>query len=195
MNIVPEKYEYKLRKALIKCKKNKVIKIIENKNIDINSYIDDESLETILFCAVNTLSEHRSSDSQLELVTYLLDNGAKPDIMSAENVNCLHLALEFHDLSEITLLLLTKGNANVNIGTSQGTLPLFIAIREYGTTWREEQKEINKLRFNIIKELLERGAKLTLSDDNIQSNEWVEWIHGSADEKLIELLKSHDILQ
>ncbi len=71
-----------------------------------------------------------------------------------------------------------------------GNSPIFTAIREYGKTWREIQKEQNKLRFEIIEELLKCGANLyQVNNHGISSR---HWIGISKDEKLLNLIKKYD---
>lgn len=182
--------EHELRVALIHSDKNKAIEIIELNNLDVNSVIDDDNSSTILFGAVNALNEFHGSISQLELVEYLLAKGADPNIKTSENDNSLHVSLEFHDLSEVALLLITKGGADVNSVESHGSSPLFIAIREYRLTWRPEQKRLNELRFTIIEELLKRGADLdAVNRHGVSPRRWLELAH---DTRLDELVRKYE---
>lgn len=181
--------DFELSKALIHADKELALKIIEENKIDCNGFLGADENRPILIEAVSALSKYRGIDDQFDIVEYLLKNGADPNQKTVEGYNALHIALSFHDLSKISLLIIRHGNIEVNAQDKNGNNPIFIAIREYRYTWREEQKEINELRFQIIKELLERGADVDLVNNHgISSNKWLEI---SDDKKLHDLVKDY----
>lgn len=190
MNLVPGNIRSELAKALIHADYEKSIDIIQQNKIDCNSVIEPKDNFTILHEAINVLSAYKNTQSQVDIIEFLLKNGANPDNKTTTGYNCLHLALAQHDLSAVSLMLIRKGNADVNATDDHGCNPIFIAIREYGKTWRPEQKDINALRFEIIEELLKRGADLDkINKHGISSRRWLEI---SKDEKLHDLIAKYD---
>ncbi|WP_289056167.1 ankyrin repeat domain-containing protein [Carboxylicivirga marina] len=188
--IVPQKIKTEFGKALIHANKKEVIKLIEKYNIDCKGFIDDKKNRPVLLDAVTVLNDYQDSADQLEIITYLIEHGADPDMKAKEGYNSLHVSLNYHDLSNVTLLLIEKGNIDVNSQDDHGNNPIFIAIREYGKTWRPEQKTVNELRFKIIEELLKKGADLDLINNHgISSRRWLEI---SDDTKLHELIKRYE---
>ena len=165
-----------LFRALYEPNKQKVSELIEQKKIGINDYLDSSNSNSILINAVNCSSKFQGSNRQVELIDYLIDLKADVNWKNNNGFNALHIALAYHNLSKISLLLLRKGNPDVNIVEDKhGNSPIFTSIREYGLTCREEQKEINQLRFEIIKELLNRGAELDkINHHGISARKWIE---------------------
>lgn len=179
-----------LFKALYEPNKQKVIELIEKGDININQYLDNSN--SILINAVNCSYQFQDTKEQLELINYLLENNADVNYKNNNGFNALHLALAYHTLSKTSLLLIRNGNPTINDAENKnGNSPIFTAIREYGLTWRDEQKEVNQLRFEIIKELLKRGADLDQKNRHgISSRKWLETI--AENDKLHELIKEYD---
>ena len=140
----------KLYRALYKCDKNKLVELIENYKIDINSFTDFSNSDSILINATDCSSEFRNSQEQIDIINYLIDNDIDINWKNKYGYNALHIALEYHDLCKISLVFIKNGKIKINeVEDKNGNSPIFTAIREYGKTWREEQKEINELRFGI----------------------------------------------
>lgn len=189
----PEKgFKIELFQALYEPNKQKVIELIEREKIEINNYLDSSNLNSILINAVNCSSEFQGSNEQIELVDYLIDQKANVNWKNDNGFNALHIALAYHNLSKTSLLLIRKGNPDVNIVEEKnGNSPIFIAIREYGLTWREEQKKANQLQFEIIQELLDRGAELDkINKHGISARKWIERI--PENDKLHKLINEFD---
>ncbi len=125
---------------------------------------------------MNCSSKFQDSNEQIDLISYLIAQNANVNWKNSDGVNALHIALSFHKLSKVALLLIKNGEVDVNIVEDKnGNSPIFTAIREYGLTWREEQKEVNLIRFDIIKELLSRGADLDrINNHGISARTWVK---------------------
>ncbi|WP_156032935.1 ankyrin repeat domain-containing protein [Sediminibacter sp. Hel_I_10] len=183
--------EVQLFRALFEPNKQKVIDMIKKGKINLNAYRDNYS-NTILINAVNCGSEFQGNNDQLELIHYLLDHKVNVNYINDNGFNALHIALANHNLSKVALLLLKKGNPNVNdVERKHGNSPIFTAIREYGLTLREEQKEVNQLRFEIIDELLNRGAELNKKNKHgINAGTWLENI--PKQDKLHKLINDYD---
>lgn len=126
------------------------------------------------------------------MIDYLIDQKADVNWKNNNGFNALHIALAYHNLSKISLLLIRKGNPDVNIVEEKhGTSPIFTAIREYGLTWREEQKEVNQLRYEIVEELLKREADLDLANKHgITARNWIKRL--SENDRLIKLIAKYD---
>ena len=181
-----KEFSIELFRALYEPNKQKVIELITKDKIDLNGYLDNSN--SILINAVNCSSEFQDSEEQLDIINYLLKNNADVNYKNDNGFNALHIALSYHNLSKTSLLLINGGNPSVNDAENKnGNSPIFIAIREYGLTWRDEQKEVNQLRFEIIKELLNRGADLDQKNKHgISSRKWLESI--AENDKLHELI-------
>ncbi|MEP2280962.1 ankyrin repeat domain-containing protein [Maribacter sp.] len=156
--------------------------------IDVNEYIGFDYGDTILIEAMSCSSKLRGSDKQIELVQYLVDKGADMNCSNEDGYNAFQIALEYHDLSKISLILLESGKLEVNKPAGKHyNCPIFTAIREYGKTWRKEQFELNNLRYTIIEKLLEQGADLEKTNKHgISAQTWVEKI--PEEDKLHELI-------
>ncbi len=181
----------KLYRVLYKSNKSKVVELIENNNIDINNFLDFSNSDSILINATDCSSESRNSKEQIDIIKYLIDNDVDINWKNKYGYNALHIALEYHDLCKISLILIKSGKTKINEAEEKnGNSPIFTAIREYGKTWREEQKEMNKLRLKIIEELLKREADLDqVNNHGISSRRWIEL---SGDEKLHGLINKYD---
>ncbi|UII77319.1 ankyrin repeat domain-containing protein [Flagellimonas sp. HMM57] len=179
-------------KAIIHLDLDKVYELMDLGKIDVNEYVGFDNNDTILIEAVSCLSKLKGSEKQLELISFLIDKGADVNWKNDDGYNAFHISLAYHNLSKISLLLLRKGNPDVNIVEDKhGNSPIFIAIREYGLTWREEQKEVNQLRFEIIKELLNRGAELDkINNHGISARKWIERV--PEKDKLHNLINEFD---
>ena len=182
----------KLSRFILKPNKLEVKNLLESNKFIMNSYSDSFNLNSILINSVNCLSDFHGSNEQIELIDYLIDQGSDVDWLSDDGYNSLHIALSYHSLSKISLLLIREGNPDVNIVEEKnGNSPIFIAVREYTLAWGEEQKEINQLRFEIIKELLNCGADLDIKNKHgISAKKWLERI--PENDKLHKLIKESD---
>ncbi|WP_405248117.1 ankyrin repeat domain-containing protein [Cellulophaga sp. Asnod2-G02] len=180
-----------LFRALYESNKNKVIELIETNNIDINSYSDFSNPSSILIQSLRCQSQYQDSKEQIDIVKYLIDNDADINWLNNDGFNALHISLVYHNLSKTSLILIKSNKVDINTSEKKnGNNPIFTAIREYGKTWREEQKELNQLRFEIIEELLKRGADMDMMNNHgITSRRWVEI---SKDEKLHSLIYKYN---
>ena len=153
MLTIPQHIDRKLGKALIHADKDTVIRLIEEHSISPNALTDESSLETVLLNAIIPLNDYQGTVEHIELIAYLLKAGGDvnakrfTDIKKLKGFNSLHLSLPFHSLCEISLLLITKGSVNVHDSDGYGNTPLFMAIREYGLTWRPEQEKEHNLQY------------------------------------------------
>ena len=186
-----EEFEKELFRALFVPNKKRAIELINKYKIDLNKYLDNYS-NSILINAVNCSSDFRDSKEQLEIIDHLLEKNADVNYINENGFNALHIALEYHSLSKTSLLLIKKGNAHINEAERKnGNSLIFTAIREYGLTWGEEQREVNQLRFEIIDELLNRGADLDKTNNHgISARKWIERVPES--DRLHNLINEFD---
>lgn len=157
---------------------DKVIELIENQRIDVNGYADYEHSRSILISVISEWnSDYKGSENHVKLVNYIIGKGVDINVKTKDGYNALEIALSFHSLSNIALILIKTGKADINSTEKHGNNLIFTAIREYGLTWREEQKAVNQLRFEIVKELINRGADLDQKNNHgISARTWIEKI-------------------
>jgi len=131
--------------------------------VDINSHNSNGA--TILMAAA--IKGHS------ELVTYLLDRDANPNILNNQGIGPLYAACMF-GYTDIASNLLKKGaNPNVRINTPNAT-PLFAAVLNY--------------RKEIVKLLLKNGAEL-----NIKNSKGQIVIEVADDKEINEILVNHQL--
>lgn len=190
MNQISSKIKLELSKSLTHSKSKKAIEIINNTKLDVNTIIDTDSQETIIFKAINPLSKYFGSDSQLELVKFIIEKGANLNVKNRTGYSPLFISISHHNLSKISLILLNEKKLDVESNDRFGTNLIFVAIREYGLVWRPEQKETQNLRFKIIEKLLERNANLDKKNNfDVCARNWIE---RCQDEKLNQLINDYD---
>jgi len=181
-----------LFRTLYKPNKQKAIDLMQSRKIRINEYRDFSNSNSILINAVNCSSEFQGSNEQIELIEYLMDQKADVNWKNENGFNALHIALFYHNLSKTALLLLKKGNPDVNVVEDEhGCSPIFTAIREYRLTWRDEQREVNQLRYKIVEELLKQGADLDIENKHgITARNWIKRL--PEEDRLHELIRKYD---
>ncbi|NIK90713.1 hypothetical protein GZ212_01000 [Mangrovimonas sp. CR14] len=189
---IDDKIRIQFFQNLYQASYDKVIELIENQKIDVNGYADYEHSRSILISVISDCnSEFKGSENHVKLVKYIIDKGADINLKTKEGYNALEIALSFHSMSNIALILIKTGKADINSTEKHGNNLIFTAIREYGLTWREEQKAVNQLRFEIIKELLNRGADLDkINNHGISARTWIEKI--PENDKLHKLINEFD---
>ena len=189
---INDKTRRELYQYLFKASTEKVIEIIEKEKIDINSFTNSDKSSSLLIKAISDCeSEQKGSKNHIRLITYIIDKGAEINTKTEDGYNALEIALSYHNLANISLILIKTGKAEINSIEKHGNNPIFTAIREYGLTWRDEQKEVNQLRFEIINELLNRGANLDkINNHGISARKWLERI--PENDKLNQLIKEYD---
>lgn len=189
---IDDKIRIQFFQNLYQASYDKVIELIENQKIDVNGYADYEHSRSVLISVISDCnSEFKGSESHVKLVKYIIDKGADINLKTKEGYNALEIALSFHGMSNIALILIKTGKADINLTEKHGNNLIFTAIREYGLTWREEQKAVNQLRFEIIKELLNRGADLDkINNHGISARTWIEKI--PKNDKLHKLINEFD---
>ncbi len=73
---IPEDERLEFHWSLNEAKKDKFIKLIEEYNVEINSITDEDERDNFLISAVSDcLREFKGSNNQLEIVSYLIEQG------------------------------------------------------------------------------------------------------------------------
>jgi len=158
---IPEDERLAFHRALYKSKKKKFINLIETYNVDINSLTDIEENENFL---TEALFNTNGSVKQLEIVRYLIDNGI------VVNRFAVQIALNQDALRTVALLLVKESDKSELETVPDGRdNPMWIAIREYGALWREEQKDKKYLQLKIIEELLKKKIVIDVCKETIES--------------------------
>ncbi|TRZ42485.1 ankyrin repeat domain-containing protein [Robertkochia solimangrovi] len=175
---IDDKIRIQFFQNLYQASYDKVIELIENQKIDVNGYADYEHSRSILISVISDCnSEFKGSENHVKLVKYIIDKGADINVKTKEGHNALEIALSFHSMSNIALILIKTGKADIHSTEKHGNNLIFTAIREYSLTWREEQKTVNQIRFEIIKELLNHGVDLDIINNHgISARTWIEKI-------------------
>jgi Ankyrin repeats (3 copies) len=137
------------------------------KIIGVNALIFNYNTQTALAHVVKKATQKGGQDLSLmaSVVEFLLSRGADPNI-TVDNTMVLHLAVEFHLLDIIDLLL--KAGASPNWQNEAGETALHIALltpkpdNKDAATWTKELH-------TIIKLFLLAGARISLVDKRGQS--------------------------
>lgn len=139
------------------------INLIEIKNLDINNFHYFPNGDSILINAVDCTGETRGSKQQIDLINYLLSKDVNVNWKNEYGYNALHISLHQHELSKISLYLIKTNRFNINESEDRnGNTLISIAIHGYGLTLKNELKIFNELRYQIILELLKRGANIDI---------------------------------
>lgn len=173
-------------------KVKEIINFIETHNIDVKGYSDAEKTKSLLISAVSDCnSSYNGCENQVNLVNYLIDKGVDINLETYNGYKALEIVLASHSLSNIALILIRTNKADINSLDKHGSNLIFVAIRQYGLTWREEQKAENQLRYEIVEELLKRGADIDkVNKHGISSRTWLERL--PENDRLHSLISEYD---
>ena len=180
-----------LSKYLLHSDSTNALRFMIENEIDINTLLSTERNETILHRAICPLSIHMGSKNQVEIVEYLLKNDVNQNIKDKDGYTPLYISLSHHSLSNISLLLLDDDDVEIETIDKNESNLIFVAIREYGLTWRPEQKVERHLRYSIIEKLLIRNANLDrMNTYNVSARDWIE---RCDDTNLNQLIRKYDL--
>ena len=127
--------------------------------------------ETLLHMAASASRNRHTEAADLKLLTYLLENGADPNIQTEYGPTPLHTAAYLNNIQMIKLLI--KYKAKTNIQNSFGMSPLHVATRH------------NK-NLDALKLLLEHGAEINALDKKNQTPLDMAYIHKESTLSAIE---------
>lgn len=190
MNQISSQLKQELSKSLVHSNSKRAIEILDKTKLDVNTIVTLKTNETLLFKAITPLTEYYGSESQIEIIKYLIEHGADLNLKNNHGYSPLHISISHHGLSKIALMLLDNKSIDVESESKNGTNLIVVAIREYGLVWRPEQQETQKLRFKIIEKLLENNANLDKRNTyNVCARDWIE---RCEDERLNQLIEDYD---
>jgi len=151
-----ESKRLKFYKALYDAKANKFISLIEKYDVEINSIIDEFGSNFLIEAISDCSSEFKGSENQLEIVKYLLDKGIDVNHKTKKGYTSLDIALEYTEMTNISLLLVQAKNANFH----KSEKIAHATIVAYSKAWREEYKKERALLFEVIEVLLQQNVSL-----------------------------------
>lgn len=127
--------------------------------------------------------------SHTEVVTYLLEAGANPNVQSTrlERDMPLHYAAT-RGMTAIVQALCADQRTELNAQNGMGLTPLLCAFKSHGMVEEESQKSVSSL--DVVQTLLKAGADPLLADAT-NGRTLVHHAVEQMDERLIELLSAH----
>ncbi len=177
IKLVPEQHQRELSMAIAKGEFDNVKRIIEENNIDVDVFIDNNFYEPIV---MNVLLSYGISDEseRLKMLRYVLEKGANPNTKCKDGYNCLHVAVQQKKLIK-ALDLFLDFNGDVNITDRNGATVAYWAIQSF--PWRKEGEE-RQLHLNVVEKILMLGADLDCKNRfGVTPRKWLE--HTSEDVK------------
>jgi len=106
-------------------------------------------------------ANHSEPRAQQDVIEYLISVGADPNSLDKSGVAPLHRAVRTRSLSAVRALL--DGGADPRLRNKSGSRPLHLAVHNTGRSGSGSD-EAHRQQAEIIKLLLERGAKPTDTD-------------------------------
>lgn len=136
----------------------KAVKVIEEKGMDINSVLDPDDNDTLLFTCARGFSSRETPEKiadSLKLMEYLLSRGANPNIKSRRS-NAFHIALYAANLELCELFMQYDVEVNAVDEYGSTTLLSFLISSYPELAWKGVP--VKKRSLAIIEEMLKRGA-------------------------------------
>lgn len=128
-------------------------KTVKKRNIDLDSFIDDDEYSPILMEIL--LSYDITNESKrLKFLRYSLEHGANPNIKCKDGYNCLHVAVEQESLSRALDLFLDFGG-DVTLSSNNEYAPREKVILNF--PWRTEGKE-RAFQLSLVEKTLKLGG-------------------------------------
>ncbi|TDX12510.1 ankyrin repeat domain-containing protein [Flavobacterium sp. S87F.05.LMB.W.Kidney.N] len=181
LKLLPQQFSSILATKISNGEFDSAKQIINSENINVNSYINAEYYNTLI---IEVLTSYGCKDEieRTEMIHYLLENGANPNMYCKSGYNALHIAVQRHNLIKSLDLLLDYGG-DVNLTDSKGATVAYWAIQ--GFPWRTEGDE-RQIHLSVIEKIIMLGADLDLKNKfDITPRKWLE--HTSEDvKKLVE---------
>lgn len=130
-----------------------VVKVIEDNSLDLNSRLDENRGSTMLGKCLHGL---KYGTDNLRLITYLLENGANPNLRDYDKTSAFHWAIYEGDLDIVELFM--QYEVEVNLQDDRGYTALFIFYREKYGNLAQEGVNLKKRCLTILEEMLKKGA-------------------------------------
>jgi len=142
---------------------------IEEKKVDINTYLNGETLlhRAAFDCASGLL--------EAEVVKYLISKGADINSRSCDGRTPLHMAVKYGGNLEVVEYLISYG-ADINARNAGGVTPFHIAVSHKGA-------------IEVVKYLVSKGANVNAKDnDGATPLMWARGNYSDKDEEVIQYL-------
>ncbi len=180
-NFIPKQFSSLLSTAIAKGESDSARQIIDSNSIDVNSYMNDEYYDPLIM-EVLTSYGYKEETERTEMLRYLLEKGANPNIYCKSGYNSLHIAVQQQKLIKSLDLFLDYG-ADVNLPDNNGGTVAYWAIQSF--PWRTEGEE-RQIHLNSIEKIMMLGADLDYKNKHeVTPRKWLE--HTSEDvKKLVE---------
>lgn len=175
LKIVSEQFSETLSIAISKGDFEYAKSIIENNEIDVDSFIDGNNFTPILMQVLVSNISNENKEG-LEMLRYLLQKGANVNKYCKEGYNCLHIAAQQQKLIQVLDLFLNF-HGDVNLTDSNGASVVYWAIQKF--PWRTEGDE-RQLHLNLVEKILMLGADLDIKNRHGASPR--TWVGHSTDD-------------
>lgn len=125
--LIPAPIWSDLSLAIARGETSQVRDLVEQNKLDVNAFVDTGSWMPLLMEALLSYG-FNSEEDRLELLRYLLDKGADPNIRCRRGYNCLHIAVQQEKYLPALNLFLDY-RADVNVGDEDGSNIVYWAIQ------------------------------------------------------------------
>jgi hypothetical protein len=170
IKLVPEQYRQSLSMAIAKGEITSIKKIIEQNNIEVDSFIDDISYQPLLMSILLSYG-FTDEEERMRMLRYALDKGANPNTKSKSGYNCLHIAVQHQELIK-ALDLFLDFNGDVNITDENGATVAYWVIQSF--PWRTEGTE-RALFLSVVEKTMMMGADLDHKNKfGVTPRRWLE---------------------
>jgi hypothetical protein len=133
-----------------------VKRLVEEENLDVNAFLDASSWMPVLMDVLISNGWESEAD-RLELVRWLLEKGANPNICGRGGYNCLHVAVQQEKYLPALELMLDY-RADVNVPDADGSNIVYWAIQAFLLRAGDEKDRTVALR--VLGKILQAGADL-----------------------------------
>jgi hypothetical protein len=168
--LVPPAVWNSLSLAIARGDNARVQEIIEEDQLDVNAFVDNNAWMPILMEALLSYG-FKSEEERLPLLRYLLEKGANPNIICARGYNCLHIAAQ-QERYVHALDLMLDYDADVNIGDSDGSNIIYWAVQG----WLLRREGVDRATYlRVLEKILSLGANLDQKNRyGMNSRRWLE---------------------
>ena len=154
--LVPSSQWNPLSLAIARGDASQVRSLIETEKIDVNAFLDSSSWMPILMDVLLSNGFETEPD-RIDLMRWLLEKGANPNICGRGGFNCLHIAVQQERyLSALDLML--DFNPDVNQTDADGSTIAYWAIQAF--LLRKPTKDGQHALLRVIGKILSAGADL-----------------------------------